>query len=87
MGLGLGTEYGVLPYFLSRYFGVRHYGSISGAIYGVIVLLQGFTPFLMDLVFDRTGSYRPAIFTIGAGLLAGAVLILRLPRFRMRSRS
>jgi MFS family permease len=87
MGLGLGTEYGVLPYFLSRYFGVRHYGSISGAIYGVIVLLQGFTPFLMDLVFDRTGSYRPAIFTIGAGLLAGAILILRLPRFRMRSRS
>jgi len=87
MGLGLGTEYGVLPYFLSRYFGVRHYGSISGAIYGVIVLLQGFTPFLMDLVFDRTGSYRPAIVTIGAGLLAGALLVLRLPRFRMRSRS
>lgn len=86
MGLGLGTEYGVLPYFLSRYFGVRHYGSISGAIYGVIVLLQGFTPFLMDLVFDRTGSYRPAIVTIGAGLLAGALLVLRLPRFRMRSR-
>jgi MFS family permease len=87
MGLGLGTEYGVLPYFLSRYFGVRHYGSISGAIYGVIVLLQGFTPFLMDLVFDRTGSYRPAIVAIGAGLLAGALLVLRLPRFRMRSRS
>src|ERR1700722_9123072 len=86
MGLGLGTEYGVLPYFLSRYFGVRHYGSISGAIYGVIVLLQGFTPFLMDLVFDRTGSYRPAIIVIGAGLLAGALLVLRLPRFRMRSR-
>jgi MFS family permease len=87
MGLGLGTEYGVLPYFLSRYFGVRHYGAISGAVYGVIVLLQGFTPFLMDLVFDRTGSYRPAIIAIGAGLLAGAVLVLRLPRFRTRSRS
>jgi hypothetical protein len=39
------------------------------------------------LVFDRTGSYRPAIVTIGAGLLAGALLVLRLPRFRMRSRS
>src|ERR1700693_4496484 len=33
MGLGLGTEYGVLPYFLSRYFGLRHYGAISGAVY------------------------------------------------------
>jgi MFS family permease len=87
MGLGLGTEYGVLPYFLSRYFGVRHYGSISGAVYSVIVLLQGFTPFLMDLVFDYTGSYRAAIIAIGAGLAAGAVLILRLPRFRMNSQS
>ena len=85
MGLGLGTEYGVLPYFLSRYFGVRHYGSISGAIFGVIVLIQGLTPFLMDLVFDATGSYHAAIVTIGAGLVAGAALILRLPPFRMRS--
>jgi len=86
MGLGLGTEYGVLPYFLSRYFGVAHYGSISGAIYGFIVLTQGFTPFLMDLVFDTTGSYHAAILVIGAGLVAGAALILWLPPFRMSSR-
>jgi MFS family permease len=81
MGLGLGTEYGVLPYFLSRYFGVRHYGAISGIVYGVIVLIQGLTPFLMDLVFDRTGSYRAAIIVICAGLACGAALILRLPTF------
>lgn len=81
MGLGLGTEYGVLPYFLSRYFGVRHYGAISGTVYGVIVLTQGITPFLMDLVFDRRGSYDAAIVAIGAGLAIGALLILRLPAF------
>jgi MFS family permease len=81
MGLGLGTEYGVLPYFLSRYFGVRHYGSISGTVYAVIVLTQGFTPFLMDLVFDATGSYRQAMIAIGAGLVAGTALILRLKPF------
>ncbi len=87
MGLGLGTEYGVLPYFLSRYFGVRHYGSISGLVYGVIVLTQGVTPFLMDLVFDSTGSYRPAIVAIGAGLIVGALLILRLRPFERVARS
>jgi MFS family permease len=81
MGLGLGTEYGVLPYFLSRYYGLRHYGAISGAVYGVIVLIQGVTPFLMDLTFDLTGSYRAAIAAIGVGLACGAWLILRLPRF------
>ncbi|MGQ0429536.1 MAG: MFS transporter [Gammaproteobacteria bacterium] len=81
MGLDLGTEYGVLPYFLSRYFGVRHYGAISGVAYGVIVLTQGITPFLMDLSFDLRGSYGAAIVAICAGLLIGALLILRLPRF------
>jgi MFS family permease len=81
MGLGLGTEYGVLPYFLSRYFGVRHYGAISGTVYGVIVLIQGLTPFLMDLVFDRSGSYRAAIVVICVGLAVGAALIVRLPSF------
>jgi MFS family permease len=81
MGLGLGTEYGVLPYFLSRYFGVRHYGSISGMIYAVIVLAQGLTPFLMDLSFDQSGSYRASIVVIGAGLIASALLILRLRPF------
>ncbi|HKC15837.1 MAG TPA: MFS transporter [Steroidobacteraceae bacterium] len=81
MGLGLGTEYGVLPYFLSRYFGVRHYGAISGTIYAVIVLAQGLTPFLMDLSFDRTGSYRSSMVVIGAGLIASALLILRLQPF------
>ncbi|HEX9473482.1 MAG TPA: MFS transporter [Steroidobacteraceae bacterium] len=81
MGLGLGTEYGVLPYFLSRYFGVRHYGSISGMVYAVIVLAQGLTPFLMDLSFDRSGSYHASIVVIGAGLIASALLILRLRPF------
>lgn len=81
MGLGLGTEYGVLPYFLSRYFGVRHYGAISGMIYAVIVLAQGLTPFLMDLSFDRSGSYHSSIMVIGAGLIVSALLILRLRPF------
>ena len=81
MGLGLGTEYGVLPYFLSRYFGTRHYGAISGSMYGVIVLTQGLTPFLMDLVFDATGSYDLAVIVICVGLVAGALLITRLLPF------
>jgi len=81
MGLGLGTEYGVLPYFLSRYFGVRHYGAISGMIYGVIVLTQGITPFLMDLDFDSNGNYRIAVLVICIAMLAGAFLLTRLQPF------
>ena len=81
MGLGLGTEYGVLPYFLSRYFGVRHYGAISGFMYGVIVLVQGVTPFLMDINYDLLGDYHIAVLTISAALVVGAAILTRLPAF------
>ncbi len=82
LGFGLGTEYGVLPYFLSRYFGVKHYGAISGAVYGVIVLTQGVAPVLMALVFDMTGTYNIAIIAIGIGLICGAALVLKLQPFK-----
>ena len=83
MGLGLGTEYGVLPYFLSRYFGVRHYGAISGMTYGVIVLTQGITPFLMDLNFDIAGNYNISVIVICIALLGGAAIITRLRPFNI----
>ena len=82
LGFGLGTEYGVLPYFLSRYFGVKHYGAISGLVYGLIVLTQGGMPVLMALVFDMTGTYNIATTLTGLGLICGAALILKLKPFR-----
>ncbi len=87
MGLGLGTEYGVLPYFLSRYFGVRHYGAISGMTYGVIVLTQGITPFLMDLNFDMVGNYNYSVIVISVALLGGAAMITRLQAFHIYAKA
>ena len=81
MGLGLGTEYGILPYFLSRYFGVRHYGAISGFVYGIIILVQGITPFLMDVTFDIRGDYRLAVIVVSVALVIGAFILTRLPPF------
>lgn len=82
MGLGLGTEYGVLPFLLSRYFGVAHYGAISGVAYGAIALVQGVTPFLMDVDYDLNGSYHVAVVVICAMMLLGAALLARLPTLR-----
>ena len=78
MGIGLGTEYGVLPYYISRYFGLPSYGAIYGMIYGTVVLTMGVTPFLMDRVFDASGSYDHALYAIAAALALGGVLIARL---------
>jgi len=82
VGLGLGAEYGLMPYALARYFGLRAYGETYGLIYGLIVLTMGVTPMLMDLVFDRTGAYSLAMAAIGVSLALSAGLILVLPRYR-----
>ena len=79
LGIGLGAEYGALPYFISRYFGLRYYGSITGVLYGVVILVQGATPALMDLGFSATGNYDVAAIVIMAALAIGLVLLSLLP--------
>jgi len=84
LGLGMGAEYGALPYFISRYFGLRCYGSIAGVLYAAVVLTQGLTPALMDIGFDRQGSYDSAVFVIAAALAVGMGLLMILPPLTAR---
>jgi MFS family permease len=83
LGIGMGAEYGALSYFTSRYFGLRHYGSIIGALYSAVILAQGITPGLMDMSYDRTGSYDTATLAIVGALAIGMVLMLFLPPIRL----
>ena len=75
IGVGLGTEYCLLPYWTARYFGRRAYGAIYGAIFGAVALIMGVTPVLMDLIYDHTGSYNLAVNLVAVALLGGAALV------------
>lgn len=81
LGIGMGAEYGALPYFISRYFGLKNYGAIAGAIYGVVILAQGLGPFLMDIGYDLSGSYHTALIITGLVLVVGMILVAILPPF------
>lgn len=81
IGLAIGTDYGAIPYLVGRYFGLRAYGAICGMIFGINVIVLGISPFLTDLVYDRTGSYRAALVAVAACLAACAVLCRTLPRY------
>lgn len=85
VGIGLGSEYGGLPYILSRYFGLRAYGAIVGLMFGAVTLAQGIVPFLFDAAYDHFGSYRIAVWAVLAALTTGAALILFLPPYRMET--
>lgn len=82
LGIGLGTQYGALPYFVARYFGLRSFGTILGVMYSAVTLAQGATPVLLDHGFDVEGSYHTALVGVGLCLTLGAVLLLFLPAYR-----
>jgi MFS family permease len=81
MGVGLGAEFGALSYFISRYFGLRWFGVIAGVMYSAVTVAQGVTPYLMDVDFDRHGSYLLSLHVVEASLVVGAAMIAFLPRY------
>ena len=86
IGLSCGTEYGLLPFCIPRYFGFRAYGEIYGWIFGAIMLMQGLSPFVMDLLFEASGSYRLPMIVIAVLLAVSAAVVGFLPRYE-RARS
>ena len=81
IGLAAGAELDLLAFLTSRYFGLRYYGTLYGALYVFFSLGAGIAPLAFGLVFDRSGSYAP-ILTIAAGFsAAGALLMLTLGRY------
>lgn len=84
LGIGSGTEYGLLPCVIPRYFGVRAFSELYGTIFGVSILASGFTPVLMGLAYDTNGNYNWALIAIAVALVASAVLLALMPTYASR---
>ncbi|WP_448661958.1 MFS transporter [Sphingomonas sp. CJ20] len=82
LGVGLGAQYGTLPYLIARYFGLRSFGTIIGVMYSAVIAAQGITPVLLDAAYDAQGNYRMGVLVCGLCLSAGAALMLLLPRYQ-----
>ncbi len=88
-GMGLGAEGDLLGYLVSRYFGLRSFGTLYGFMIGVFSLGNGLGPYLMGLSYDLTHSYATA--SIGFQLLllvcCGLVLCLGAYSFPLKRMS
>lgn len=84
LGIGSGTEYGLLPCVIPRYFGVRSFSELYGTIFGVSILVSGFTPLLMGLAFDTHGNYNLALIAIAVALACSAILIFLMRPYGSR---
>ena len=81
IGFGAGVEYDFMAYLVSKYFGMRRYSSIYGALYGFFAAGAGFGPTIMNNLADRNGW--DATLNMAAVLLFAFTLpLLFLGRYR-----
>jgi MFS family permease len=73
---------GVIPYLISRYFGLDAFGQIYGTVIAVNILGWVFGPLLMGMAFDRFGSYGPMLGIFLAAIGVAMVLMGRLAAIR-----
>jgi predicted MFS family arabinose efflux permease len=61
IGVALGSEVDVMAFMTARHFGTLRYGTIFGVIAGLWSLATAIGPYLVNRVYDTTGSYVLAI--------------------------
>lgn len=83
-GLGMGAEGDIVPYFVSRYFGLKAFGQIYGYLFAVFMVGVGVGPSLLGLSFDRWHSYAPMFVVFEVALFVACVLFLRLGPYRFQ---
>jgi len=81
IGASAGSEYGFLPYVVTRYFGLRSFGRLYGLIYAAAAFGTGFGPYTMGAAYDLWGRYDHALMAFAVALLVVMALLLRLPAY------
>jgi MFS family permease len=77
LGASLGADADLCSYLVARYFGLRHFGALYGALISVLGLSVGVGPPVAGLVYEQTGSYD-AYFLAGIPICLLASLMIWL---------
>jgi MFS family permease len=76
IGLTLGAEVDVIAYLATRYFGLRNFGSIQGALLCATAVGAAFGPLGAGATFDHFGSYRIFLETTIVLMFISALIIV-----------
>jgi cyanate permease len=85
IGLGMGGESDVIPYLLSRYFGLRSFSTLYGLTWIPTAAAGAAGPVLMGRAFDLTGSYEAVLVRLAVAMFACGALMLAMPRYQAMS--
>jgi MFS family permease len=86
LGLGFSAATGMLPYLLTRYFGVEHASQLFGVGLGVVTLAMGLGPVVLGLARDRFGTFSASLPALFALLIAGLAISLLMRNYSPRKR-
>jgi len=87
ISLSIGAELDIAAYLISFYFGVRNFGKIYGAFYGVLVISGGLGALLIGSLSDGIEGYGPTLLLSAVGAGVAAVLMLFAPRRQIISQA
>lgn len=82
IGLAEGAELDIMPFMLSRYFGLKEFGTIYSFTFSAFILGGVIGPYAMGVAFDRTGGYAVAMPAMIVLPLIAAACMWQLPPYR-----
>ena len=80
VGIGMGSEVDVVAYMSSRYFGMRRYGLVFAILISTYGFAVGTSSWVVGKVYDRFGTYDPALLVLMPAIAAAVVLVISLGR-------
>jgi MFS family permease len=82
VGLGMGCEVESMAYMISRYFGLRAFGTAYGHAFGAFMLSGAAGVFLMGAGYDRFHSYTIPLAGLCGAMVLALVLLATLGPYR-----
>ena len=78
IGMGIGGELDLMAFLISRYFGLRFFGALYGLLTGIFYIGAKGGPFLVNVIFEKTGSYNLVLVVAGIIFPIASLMIWRL---------
>lgn len=79
--IGSGAESDFIGYMVGRYFGLKNYGQIFGAIYAMFMVGIAVGPLLFGIAYDVWGDYKMSFLIGGILLTVICIMLPFLPKF------
>lgn len=81
-GLGMGAEVETMGYMVSRYFGLRAFGTAYGVAFGAFMIAGSAGVLLMGAGYDRFHSYTVPLASLCVAMVLTLILLTRLGPYR-----